>query len=59
MWNVRVEIVPIAIGALGAFSPKFTDWLKRLYIKLHPSVLQKTVLLETAALLRRSLNIHL
>ena len=62
MWNVRVEIVPIMIGALGVFSPKFTDcasWLKRLNIKLYPSVLQKTILLETAALLRRMLNIHL
>jgi len=59
MWNVRVEIIPIVIGALGAFSPKFTDWLKRLNIMLHPSVLQKTVLLETTVLLRRTLNIHL
>jgi len=59
MWNVRVEIVPIMIGALGAFSSKFTDWLKRLNITLHPSVLQKAVLLETAVLLCWMLNIHL
>ena len=46
MCNVRVEIVPIVIGAFCAFSPKFTHWLKRFNIKLHPNVLQKTVLLH-------------
>ena len=51
IWNVRVEIIPIVIVAHGAISPKFKDWLKRLNIKIHLSVLQKIVLLETAALL--------
>jgi len=59
MLNVRVEIAPIVIGALGAFSLKFTDWLKRSNIKLHPSVLQKAILLETVALLSWMLNIYL
>jgi len=59
LWNVKAEIVPIVIGALGALSPKFKDWLQKLNIKLYPSVLQKSVLLETAGLLRRTLNIHL
>jgi len=59
LWNVRAEVIPIVIGALGALSPKFEGWLQRLNIKLHPSILQKSVLLETAGLLRRTLNIHL
>ena len=57
--NVKVEIIPIIIGALGALSPKLEGWLQRLNIKLHPSVLQKTVLLKTAGFLCRSLDIHL
>jgi len=59
LWNMKVEIIPIVIGALGALSPKFEDWLQRLNITLHPSILQKSVLLETAGLLRQTLNIHL
>ena len=56
LWHVRA---PIVIGALGAVSPKFDDWLKSLHINLYPCTLQKSVLLETAGLLRRTLNIHL
>ena len=41
LWYVKVEIIPIVIGALGALSPKFGYWLKRFHIKLYPSVLQK------------------
>ena len=32
LWNMKVEIIPIVIGALGALSPKFEDWLQRLNI---------------------------
>ena len=59
LWYVRTEIIPIAIGALGTVSPKFDDWLKSLHINLYPCTLQKRVLLETAGLLRQTLNIHL
>jgi len=59
LWNVRADVIPIVIGALGALSPRFNDWLKRLNITLNPCVLQKSVLLQTAGLLRRTLNIHL
>ena len=59
LWHVRAEIIPIVIGALGAVSPKFDDWLKSLHINLYPCTLQKSALLETAGLLRRTLNIHL
>ena len=59
LWNVKVEVIPIINGALSALSPKFEGWLRRLNIKLHPSIRQKTVVLETAGLLRQTLNIHL
>ena len=39
LWNVKVEIIPIIIDALGALSPKFEGWLQRLNIKLHPRLL--------------------
>jgi len=42
-WNVKAEIIPIVMGALGALSSKFKDWLKRLNIKLYPSVSQKSI----------------
>ena len=39
LWHVRAEIIPIVIGALGAVSPKFDDWLKSLHINLYPCTL--------------------
>jgi len=32
LWNVKAEIIPIVIGALGAVSSDFCSWLKKLPI---------------------------
>jgi len=59
LWHVKADVIPIVIGAPGALSPRFEDWLQRLNITLKSCVLQKSVLLQTAGILRRTLNIHL
>ena len=57
MWGMRkVEIIPIVIGALGAISKKFTNWIKKLEISIKVEHMQKTSLLGTARILRKVLN---
>ena len=34
LWNVKAEVIPIVIGALGAVTPELNDWLKKLPIKV-------------------------
>ena len=60
LWNVTVIVVPIIIGALGCIPHDLLLWLRKLDFddRMIP-LLQKTVLLETAALLHWTLNIHL
>ena len=57
LWNVKAEVVPVVIRALGAVTPEFSKWLKKLPIKLQPDFLQECVLLNTAGILCRTLNI--
>jgi len=38
LWHVKADIIPIVIGALGALSPKFGDWLKQLNVYLKPNI---------------------
>ena len=57
-WGLRkVKVIPVVVGALGAVSPKFSDYLTSLDCKLHPSNIQKTVLLGSARILRMVLDI--
>ena len=57
-WGLRkVKVIPVVVGALGAVSPKFSDYLTNLDCKLHPSNIQKTVLLGSARILRMVLDI--
>jgi len=51
---VIAEIIPVVIGALGALSPIS---LVTGYQVISYSVLQKSVLLETAGILRRTLKL--
>jgi len=59
LWHVRADTISIVIGALGALSPKFNDWLRLLEDYLKSYALQKSVLLQTCGLLCQTINIHL
>ena len=52
----RVDVVPVVIGALGAVSKKFEQCIERLEIEKKTKDLQKTALLGTARILRRTLE---
>ena len=57
IWNVRVKIIPLVVGSLGAIPKQFGNRLKETGITAEIGQVQKTVLLETARILRKVLEI--
>ena len=54
VWRMRkVIVVPAVIGALGAVSVNFKEYMKRIGVNVRLEVIQKTVLLGTAKILRK------
>ena len=57
LWSLKkVEIVPVVVGALGCISKGFSRWMDILSIKLRIGMVQKSVLLGTARILRKVLD---
>ena len=48
IWNMKVKVIPLVIGALGTTPIKLRNWLKKIGIENQITELQKTVLLHTA-----------
>ena len=58
VWRMRkVIVVPIAIGALGAISVNFKEYMERIGVNVRLEVIQKTALLGTAKMLRKVLSL--
>ena len=58
VWHIRkVSLVPNLIGALGAVSVNFKNYSKQTGVKVSLEVIQKTVLLGTAKILRKVLSL--
>ena len=58
IWNVKVKIMPLVIGSLGAIPKQFGNRLKQIGITAGTVQVQKTVLLGTAKILRNVLEIY-
>ena len=57
LWSMkRVDVVPVAIGALGTVSKKLEKWIEKLGIKLKIEHLQKASILGTARVLKKTLE---
>ena len=56
LWNMPVEIVPIIIGALGTIPKSLKRNLGEVGADVAPGLLQKSVLLETAHIIRRVMD---
>ena len=56
IWNMKVKVIPLVIGALGKTPIKLRNWLNEIRIETQISELQKTVLLHTARILRKVLR---
>ena len=57
IWNVKVKIIPLVVGSLGAITKQFGNRLKQVGITAGTAQVQKTVLLGTARILRKVLEI--
>ena len=57
LWNVKVKIIPLFVGSLGAIPKQFGNRLKQIGITTGTAQVQKTVLLGTGRILRKVLEI--
>ena len=57
IWNVKVKILPLVLGSLGAIPKHFGNRLKQIAITIGTAQVQKTVLLGKARILRKVLEI--
>ena len=55
--NVKVKIIPLVVGCLGAIPKQFGNRLKQTGITVGASQVQKTLLLRTARILRKVLEV--
>ena len=56
IWNVKVKTILLAVGSLGAIPKQFGNRLKQIGITSETAQVQKTVLLGTARILRKVLE---
>ena len=54
IWNVKVKIILLVVGSLGAIPTQFGNRLKQIGITVGTTQVQKTVLLGMARILRGS-----
>ena len=57
MWDVKSTVTPVVVGAFGTVSEKLENDLKTIGIPIVISCLQKALLLGTALILRKVLEI--
>ena len=57
IWNLKVKIIPLAVGSLGAIPKQFGNSLKQIGITAGTAQVEKTVLFGTARILRKFLEI--
>ena len=57
IWNVKVKIISLVVGSLGALPKEFDNRLKQIGITGGTAQVQKAVLLRTARILRKVLEI--
>ena len=57
MWGVKATVVPVVIGALGAVTHKLGEWLQQIPGTTSEVSVQKSAVLGTAKILRRTLKL--
>ena len=57
IWNVKVKIIPLVVGSLDAISKQFGNRFRQISIAVGTVQVQRTVLLGTARILRKVLEI--
>jgi hypothetical protein len=57
IWKVETKVVPVVVGALGALTSAHEQWLKEVPGQHTSTLIQKSALLGTAKILRRTLKL--
>ena len=57
IWNVKVKIIRLVVDSLGAIPKQFGNRLKQIRITVGTTQVQKAILLGTARILRKVLEI--
>ncbi len=57
MWKVKASVVPVVVGALGAVTPKLGEWFQQISGTTSEASVQKSAVLGTAKILRRTLKL--
>ena len=57
VWNVKVVIIPVVIGALGTMLKKIHHYIKQIDIPIGIVSIQKIAMLGTVYIIRRVLGI--
>ena len=58
IWNSKVKIIPLVVSSLYAIPKKFGNRWKQIVITVGTAEVQKTVLLRTARILRKVLEMY-
>ena len=53
LWDVKIRVIPVVVGALGAMADRLPSWLAQIPGTINEVELQKSALLGTAKILRR------
>jgi len=56
MWNVKIKVIPVIIGATGTISKSFRKYVSNISGIHEVKELQKTAILGTAHILRKVLT---
>ena len=57
LWKVKIMVIPVVVGALGAIGDRLPGWLAQIPGTISEVELQKSALLGTAQVLRRVLKL--
>ena len=57
IWQAKVKVVPVVVGALGTFPKALGKHLDEIVTNVRIDLLQKTALLGSARILRKTLEI--
>ena len=57
VWNMKVIVVPLVLGALGTAAKEIEKRLKTISIETKITELQKTVLIHTSRILRKVIEV--
>ena len=57
LWNVKAKVIPIVLGALGTVTRSLSNHIKEIGVKTQIKLIEKSVLLGTARVLRKVLEI--